>query len=89
MRVAINLDGLAVKGLAVSLLCLGFEPWPRELLHVTGTAKKINKIIQKKNEFLLITRKLLFTRETLKCPTSDIPDSGKTGFYYKVPNLTM
>ena len=35
---------LADKDLALSLLWLGFSPWPMELLHVTGAAKK-----QKKN----------------------------------------
>ena len=33
------LGGLAVKDSALSLLWLGLDPWPRELLHAMGSAK--------------------------------------------------
>ena len=38
-----------VKGLALSLLWLRFNPWPRELPHATGTAKKTKQNKTKQN----------------------------------------
>ena len=35
-----------VGGLVLSLLWLGFDPWPGELPHAMGTVKKKKKILE-------------------------------------------